>query len=84
LIQVFIEEHPETLAALLGGSDRFVLPRYPLGGRYVPDFLVSDTDSLGLRWVLVELETPQSRITLTTQNQLDKVARRGVTQDRSF
>jgi hypothetical protein len=83
-IQVFIEEHPETLAALLGGRDRFVLPQHALGRKYVPDFLVSDTDSLGIRWVLVELETPQSRVTLATQNELDAVARRGITQIKEW
>ncbi len=83
-IQAFIQEHPETLAALLGGIDRFVLPRHSLAGKYVPDFLVSDTDSLGIRWVLVELERPQSSITLTTQNDLDAIARKGVTQIREW
>lgn len=83
-IQVFIEKHPETLAALLGGRDRFVLPQHALGRKYVPDFLVSDTNSLGIRWVLVELETPQSSITLATQNELDVVARRGVTQIKEW
>ena len=83
-IQEFIEAHPETLAALLGGRDRFVLPRRSLAGKYVPDFLACDTDSLGLRWLLVELETPQSSITLSTQNELDASARRGVTQIREW
>jgi hypothetical protein len=50
----------------------------------VPDFLVSDTDSLGIRWVLVELETPHSSITLATQNELDAAARRGVTQIKEW
>ena len=83
-IQEFIEAHPETLAALLGGRDRFVLPRLSLAGKYVPDFLACDLDSLGLRWLLVELETPQSSITLSTQNELDVSARRGVTQIREW
>jgi hypothetical protein len=83
-IQVFIKERPETLAALLGGRDRFVLPQHALGRKYVPDFLVSDTDSLGIRWVLVELETPQSSVTLATQNELDADARRGVTQIKEW
>jgi hypothetical protein len=83
-IQEFIETHPQTLAALLGGRDRFVLPRRSLAGKYVPDFLACDTDSLGLRWLLVELETPQSSITLLTQNELDASARRGVTQVREW
>lgn len=83
-IQQFIEAHPETLAALLGGRDRFVLPRRSLAGKYVPDFLACDTDSLGLRWLLVELETPRSSITLSSQNELDAYARRGVTQIREW
>jgi hypothetical protein len=83
-IQAFIEAHPEALAALLGGSDRFVLPRPSLGGKYVPDFLASDTDSLGIRWIFVELETPQSHVTLTTRNDLDAAARKGVTQIKEW
>ena len=81
-IQVFIEEHPEILAAW--GTQSFVLPQHALGRKYVPDFLVSDTNSLGIRWVLVELETPQSSVTLATQNELDAVARRGVTQIKEW
>jgi Domain of unknown function (DUF4263) len=83
-IQEFIEAHPETIAALLGGRDRFVIPQRSLAGKYVPDFLVCDTDSLGLRWLLVELETPQSSITLSTKNELDASARRGVAQIREW
>ncbi|OEO31722.1 hypothetical protein VW23_001030 [Devosia insulae DS-56] len=79
-IQMFLEQHPELLAALLGGRERFAVPRPSLGGKYEPDFLLADTDSLGIRWLLVELETPISAITLRTQNALDKSARRGVTQ----
>jgi len=83
-VQEFIEAHPETLAALLGGGDRFVLPRRSLAGKYVPDFLACDTDSLGLRWLLVELETPQSSVTQSRQNELDAYARRGVTQIKEW
>jgi hypothetical protein len=83
-IQEFIENHPETLAALLGGQDRFVLPQLALAGKYVPDFLVCDTDSLGFRWLLVELETPQSAITLASKNELDASARRGVAQVKEW
>ena len=79
-IQVHLETHPELLGALLGGRDRFVIPRPSFGGKYEPDFLIADTDSMGIRWLLVELETPASSVTLSTQNALDKNARRGVTQ----
>ena len=83
-IQQFIESIPRPWEPCLGGRDRFVLPRYPLGGKYVPDFLISDIDFLGIRWVLVELETPKSKLTLTTQNELDESARRGVTQIKEW
>ncbi|HEY5817369.1 MAG TPA: Shedu anti-phage system protein SduA domain-containing protein [Mesorhizobium sp.] len=79
-IQVYLEAHPELLGALLGGRDRFVIPRPSFGGKYEPDFLIADTDSMGIRWLLVELETPASSVTLSTQNALEKNARRGVTQ----
>jgi hypothetical protein len=55
-----------------------------LAGKYVPDFLACDTDSLGLRWLLVELETPQSSITLSTKNELEAGARHGVAQIREW
>lgn len=79
-IQLYLEAHPELLGALLGGRDRFVVPRPSFGGKYEPDFLIADTDSMGIRWLLVELETPTSSVTLSTQNALDKNARRGVAQ----
>ena len=46
----------------------------------MPDFLVAGVDSAGVRWMLVELETPQSRVTLAKKNDLDKHARAGVAQ----
>jgi hypothetical protein len=49
-IQQFIECHPQILGALLGGNPRFCVPRPRLGGKYVPDFLVGDVDTLGIRW----------------------------------
>ncbi|XSG81115.1 MAG: Shedu anti-phage system protein SduA domain-containing protein [Methyloligella sp. ZOD6] len=78
-IQRYIEANPVVLAAVLTGRSRFLIPRPPLGGKFVPDFLISDLDSLGIRWILVELETPISSVTLR-QNDLAKVARRGISQ----
>jgi hypothetical protein len=79
-IQSFLEARPQILAALLTGTSRFCVMRPQLGGRIIPDFLLSDVDSLGIRWVLVELETPVSTITLKNDNLLDKYARKGVSQ----
>jgi Shedu protein SduA, C-terminal len=83
-IQKFIEERPQMLAALLGGNARFCLPRPSLGGKYFPDFLISDVNSLGIRWILVELETPESNVTLKDVNGLDQHARRGVMQVKEW
>lgn len=79
-IQNLIESRPQLLAALLRGKDRFCLSRVQLPGKYEADFLICDADSLGLRWVFVELETPKSTVTLVKDNQLDKHARKGVSQ----
>ena len=56
------------------------MPHPRLGSAYVPDFLIADVDSVGVRWVLVELETPRSRVTLATKNDFETHARAGVAQ----
>ena len=83
-IQKTIEERPQILAALLGGEARFLIPRKSLGGMYVPDFLAADYDSAGVRWLLVELETPRSSITLKDRNGLERHARTGVDQIKEW
>ena len=79
-IQKHLEENPHLLASLLGGKNRFCIPQKRLGSEYIPDFLISDTDSLGISWVLIELETPKSAIYLQKSDQLDEYARKGVAQ----
>lgn len=79
-VQHFLEQRPYLLTALLGGKERFCLPQKSLGGTYIPDFVIGDVDSLGVRWVLVELETPQCGIYLKDGSALDKFARKGVDQ----
>jgi hypothetical protein len=83
-IQELIEKCPQILTALLGGEDRFLFPRRSLAGMYIPDFLISDYDSAGLRWVLVELETPRSSVTLKSSNELDRHARTGLKQVKEW
>jgi len=39
---------------------------------------------LGVRWVLVELETPDSNVTLKTSNDLEEHARKGVSQVKEW
>lgn len=79
-IQKYLEENPHLLTSLLGGKSRFCIPQKRLGSEYIPDFLISDTDSLGISWVLIELETPKSAIYLQTSDQLDEYTRKGVAQ----
>jgi hypothetical protein len=71
---------PQILAALVGGRSRFVVPRPNLGGKLIPDFLIADVDSGGINWVLVELETPGSGVTLKGDSLLEKHSRKGVSQ----
>ena len=78
-IQAFLESHPQILAALVGRSP-FVVPRPNFGGKRIPDFLIADVDSRGINWVLVELETPTSPVTLRGDLLLDKYARKGTSQ----
>lgn len=46
----------------------------------MPDFIIGDVDSLGIRWVLVELETPRSGIYLNGGDLFDEKARKGISQ----
>lgn len=79
-IQKFLEENGHLLTTLLGGKERYCMPRKRLGGEYIPDFIIGDVDSLGFRWILIELETPRSGIYLTNGLQFDEKARKGISQ----
>lgn len=63
-IQLFLQERPHLLtAALLSGSHgRWVRSQVSFGGKYVADFVIADADSTGIRWHLIELESPRVRI----------------------
>lgn len=64
--QRLISEKPHLLTAtfLQGGHGRYARPQVRLGAEYVPDFLLADTSSMGIFWMLVELESPQERLYL--------------------
>ena len=79
-IQRFLEDHQCLLTASIGGRRRYCLPKPRLGSEYVPDFLIAGVDSLGIRWVLVELETPRSGVYLKDGRQFDEKARKGISQ----
>ena len=76
-IQELLERCPQLLASLLRGESRYCRPQVRFGAHYVADFLLADIDSNGIRWVLVELETPNSCVTLEKRNEFDRYARKG-------
>lgn len=64
-MQAVLEQHPELLAHLiLGHHGTHVLSQRQLGAQYVPDFLVAGQTSLGVRWTLVEIESPTAALRL--------------------
>ncbi len=79
-IQNFLEQNSHILTSLLGGTERYCLPQKRLGAEYIPDFIIGDVNSLGFRWVLIELETPRSGIYLKNGLELDEKARKGRSQ----
>jgi len=79
-IQKFLENNRHLLTSLLGGIRRYCIPQKRLGSQYVSDFIIGDVNSLGVRWVLIELETPKSGIYQKGGLLLDEKARKGVSQ----
>jgi Domain of unknown function (DUF4263) len=79
-VQKFLEANPQLLTSLLGGKERFCIPQKRLGAEFIPDFVLGDVDSMGVRWILVELETPKAGIYLKGGKQLDEFARKGKDQ----
>jgi hypothetical protein len=83
-IQEFLQKRPEILAGILNGKERYCIPKLSFDAKYVSDFLVADTDSYGIYWTLVELETPRSSISLQVEDMLDQYARKGVSQIQAW
>lgn len=83
-LQQLFEERRQLLAALLGGHERYCLPHPRLGSQRIPDFAIAEVNSLGVRWILVELETPKSEITLADGSTLEMHARKGIGQIREW
>lgn len=83
-IQRFLQDRPHILCSLIRGPIRYIIPKAPIGLAYVTDFLLAEVDSMGIRWVLIELETPTSEIALKSKNDFDKYARQGISQVREW
>jgi len=59
-IQEFLQDRPHLLTALLGGGHgRWLRSQVSFGGVYYGDFAIADADSTGIRWLLIELESPR-------------------------
>ena len=79
-IQELLQSRPQLLASLVRGPHRYCIPKVRLGSSYVTDFLLAYADSAGIHWILVEIETPNSSVTLANGNEFDQYARKGVSQ----
>jgi hypothetical protein len=79
-IQALVESSPQLLTSLLGGIVQYCIPHVRLGAEWVADFLIGYVDSLGVRWILIEFETPRADVTLRSKNELDRHARKGLSQ----
>jgi hypothetical protein len=64
-LQAFFTEHPYLLALAFRVHRCWVFPKPRLvgGGKYIPDFLLCDRNSLGYHWTLIELESPKMEAT---------------------
>jgi antiviral defense system Shedu protein SduA len=58
-LQEFYAGHPNLLALVFPVHNCWVFPKPRLGGgKWIPDFLLCDRNSLGYHWTLIELESP--------------------------
>ena len=61
-LQKFLGSRPGMLAQQISACCRWVIALPRLDAEYVPDFAVARLDNSGLRWTLVELESPRARL----------------------
>lgn len=83
-LQRFLEKYPQILCATLIGNPRYLMSQKRFGAEFVPDFLLADVDSIGIKWTLVELETPNSGISLASKNDFDQYTRKGISQIKEW
>ena len=79
-IQRFLSDHQHMLACLLGDRLMYSVALPRLGSQYVPDFVIAGVDSLGIRWVLVELETPNTAMYLKDGKRFSGKTRNALSQ----
>jgi hypothetical protein len=61
-LQTLLGSHPVLLGPLVPpGGNFWCLDRPRLGAEWVPDFLLASITSVGFRWAMIELESPNER-----------------------
>lgn len=66
-VQRFLTENKWFLVPVLGGGHGvYVLPKPRLGRDLVPDYLRAETDSMGVHWCGLELESPLNKMCTAT------------------
>lgn len=61
-MQVVLQEHPSLLAHMISGNHgTWVIPQVQFGNHYMADFLIAGSTSAGLRWTLIEIESPTKK-----------------------
>lgn len=78
-VQNFLTDHPWMLTVEEGNQCRWVIPKKSLGGKFIPDFLVGRLDSTGLKWKLVELQSPKAQLFTKKDRPADQL-REGIEQ----
>lgn len=62
-LQTLFASHPELLGPLVpAGGPYWCLDRPRLGSEFIPDFLLGTATSVGFRWSMIELESPNERV----------------------
>jgi hypothetical protein len=83
-VQLYLQDQPYLLTEILtGGHGRWLRAQTRFGSRYVADFLIADADSTGIRWRLIELESPSVR-PFTAEGEWRREARHAQHQIKSW
>lgn len=82
-MQTVLANFPQLLSPLVPHHNGlYVIPQKRLGAEFVPDFVVGGYTSAGMKWVLVELESPAVELYLKNKkkNEPGKELRKGISQ----
>lgn len=83
-LQTYLAANPSILASLSSpGGDYWCLDRPRLGSEFIPDFLLASQTSIGIRWAMIELESPLEKA-LTKAGLPAKKAAEGLKQIRDW